>query len=193
MSGRPREFDETEVLDTAMDLFWEQGYEATGVAELSERCGIGRQSLYNAFGDKKALYMQALDRYSCERLGRLVEQLEGPGAPLDNVRALLDAWEANWEDPEFRGCLMVNSRAELGVRDPEIKVRLDRMLQKMEDAIYGALRRAQDLGELPPERDARALARTITITGQGLAVVGKVASSPTYARDVLATTRQLLE
>lgn len=193
MSGRPREFDEQAVLDTAMDLFWEQGYEATGVAELSERCGIGRQSMYNTFGDKKALYMQALNRYSCERLDEVIERLEAPGSPLANVHSLLDAWEANWEDPEFRGCLMVNSMAELGVRDAEIKARLDRMLQKLEDAIYTALRRAQEQGELAMDRDPRALARTITITGQGLAVVGKVASSPTYARDVLATTRQLLD
>lgn len=193
MSGRPREFDELAVLDAAMVLFWEQGYEATGIAELSDRCGIGRQSMYNAFGDKKALYMQALDRYSCERIGGIVDLLEAPGSPLDNVRALLDAWEEYWEDPEFRGCLMVNSMAELGVRDLEIKTQLDRMLQKMEDAIYNALHRAQERGELPADRDARALARTITITGQGLAVVGKVASSPTYARDVLATTRRLLD
>ncbi len=176
-----------------MDLFWEQGYGATGIAELSDRCQIGRQSMYNAFGDKKALFVQALDRYSCERLGMLIELLEAPGSPLGNVRALLDAWEANWSDPEFRGCLMVNSMAELGVRDAKIKARLDRMLQKMEDAIYTALRRAQEQGELSADRDPRALARTITITGQGLAVVGKVASSPTYARDVLATTRRLLE
>lgn len=193
MSGRPREFDELAVLDAAMVLFWEQGYEATGIAELSDRCGIGRQSMYNAFGDKKSLYLQALDRYSRERLGSLVDLLEAPGSPLDNVRALLDAWEANWEDPEFKGCLMVNSMAELGVRDLEIKTRLDRMLQQMEDAIYNALHRAQEQGELPVDRDARALARTITITGQGLAVVGKVASSPTYARDVLATTQRLLD
>ena len=193
MSGRPREFDEQAVLETAMDVFWEQGYEATGIAELSERCGIGRQSMYNAFGDKKALFDQALERYQRERIGHLVALLERPGSPLGNIDALLGMWEASWASEDGRGCLMVNSMAELGDRDPETRSKLDRMVQTIEDGLYRTLRRAQEAGELPAERDPRALARTITIAFQGLAVVGKVSSSPTYARDVLGTVRALLK
>lgn len=193
MSGRPREFDEHAVLETAMDVFWEQGYEATGIAELSERCGIGRQSMYNAFGDKKTLFDKALELYSRERIGQVVALLQRPGSPLDNVHALLDMWEASWAGEDGRGCLMVNTMAELGDRDPETRSRLDRMVQTIEDGLYRTLRRAQEAGELRSEHDARALARTMTITLQGLAVVGKVSSSPTYAADVLDTVRTLLE
>jgi len=176
-----------------MDVFWEQGYEATGIAELSERCGIGRQSMYNAFGDKKALFDQALERYERERIGHLVALLEKPGSPLGNIDSLLGMWEASWASEDGRGCFMVNSMAEMGDRDPETRSKLDRMVQTIEDGLYRTLRRAQEAGELPAERDPRALARTITITFQGLAVVGKVSSSPTYARDVLGTVRALLK
>jgi TetR/AcrR family transcriptional repressor of nem operon len=192
MSGRPREFDEKVVLDAAMDLFWERGYEATGIAELSERCGIGRQSMYNAFGDKHSLFEQALQCYARDRIGGLVAMLDAPGSPLANVNRVLDTWEQTWTEDEFKGCMMVNAIAELGERDPELTARLDTMLQSIEDAFYRALRRAQEEGELPLERDPRALARTITAVGQGMAVVSKVASSPTYAHDVLSVARQLL-
>ena len=193
MSGRPREFDEHAVLETAMDVFWEQGYEATGIAELSERCGIGRQSMYNTFGDKRTLFDQALELYRTERIGEVTALLDRPGSPVENIHALLDAWESSWASGDDRGCLMVNAMAELGDRDAETKSKLDRMVQTVEDALYRTLRRAQEVGDLPADRDARALARTITITGQGLAVVGKVSSSPTYAKDVLDTTRTLLK
>jgi len=192
MAGRPREFDETAVLDAAMDLFWEQGYEATCVAELSERCGIGRQSMYNTFGDKHALFELALERYRREKIGRVIGMLDAPGSPLANVEAVLDMWEESWENPGFKGCLMVNSIAELGVRDPELAPKLDTMLQSIEDGFYRALRRAQAEGEVPTERDPRALARAITALAQGMSVVGKVASSPTYASDVFSVTRQML-
>ena len=193
MTGRPREFDERAVLETAMDVFWEQGYEATGIAELSERCGIGRQSMYNAFGDKKALFDQALELYSKERLSQLTALLDQPGSPLENVHSLLNMWETAWDSDHGRGCLMVNTMAELGDRDAETRSRLDRMVQTIEDGLYRTLRRAQEAGELRSERDARALARTITISLQGLAVVGKVSSSPTYASDVIDTLRTLLQ
>ena len=192
MAGRPREFDETAVLDAAMDLFWEQGYEATCVAELSKRCGIGRQSMYNAFGDKHALFAQALERYRTERIGRVIGMLDAPGSPLANVEAVLDMWEQHWEDPAFKGCLMVNSIAELGVRDPELGPKLDTILQSIEDAFYRTLRRAQAEGEILADRDPRALARAVTALAQGMSVVGKVSSSPTYARDVFSVARQML-
>ena len=192
MAGRPREFDETAVLDAAMDLFWERGYEATCIAELSERCGIGRQSMYNTFGDKHALFDQALDRYRSQRIAKVVGMLDAPGSPLANVEAVLDMFEQSWDDRHRKGCLMVNSIAELGVRDPELGPKLDTMLQSIEDGFYRALRQAQAEGEIPAERDPRALARAITTLAQGMSIVGKVASSPTYAKDVFSVTRQLL-
>ena len=75
--GRPRAFDEEEVLDVAMRLFWEHGFDGTSMSELTEAMGINRRSVYAAFGNKEALFTAALERY-----------LAGPGAFVDKARAL---------------------------------------------------------------------------------------------------------
>ena len=75
-----------------MDLFWSQGYEATGMAELCDTMGLGRQSLYNTFGDKESLFCEALAQYRAKQLRPMVELLESPGSGLENVRQVLAAW-----------------------------------------------------------------------------------------------------
>ncbi len=117
MIGRPREFERDDVLDKAMQLFWSQGYEATGVAELCSHMGLGRQSLYNTFGDKEALFNEALRHYRKARLQPMVETLRGSGSGLQNVRRILDGWETAGAQMAQRGCLMANSIAEFGMRD----------------------------------------------------------------------------
>src|SRR5260370_4385768 len=80
--GRPRAFDEEEVLDVAMRLFWEHGFDGTSMSELTEAMGINRRSVYAAFGNKEALFTAALERY-----------LAGPGAFVEKARALPTARE----------------------------------------------------------------------------------------------------
>ncbi len=82
MKGRPREFDREEALGQAMDLFWSQGYEATGVADLCDRMGLGRQSLYNTYGDKESLFAEALEHYDRVQLQPMVDALESPGSVI---------------------------------------------------------------------------------------------------------------
>ena len=84
MIGRPREFERDDALDKAMQLFWLQGYEATGVADLCSHMGVGRQSLYNTFGDKESLFIEALRYYRKARLQPMVETLRGSGSGLQN-------------------------------------------------------------------------------------------------------------
>ena len=108
MTGRPREFERDEALDKAMDLFWSQGYEATGVAQLCAHMGVGRQSLYNTFGDKESLFTEALTRYKQLRLESMITGLRGPGSGLENVRRLLEGWDEASTDVAHKGCLMAN-------------------------------------------------------------------------------------
>ena len=85
--GRPREFDETEVLAAAIDCFWEHGYEATSTRELADRMGLTGASLYNAFGDKRTLYRRALDHYIETRFAERVRCLEGGLPPRQSIGA----------------------------------------------------------------------------------------------------------
>ena len=191
--GRPREFDREEALEQAMDLFWSQGYEATGMSALCDRMGLGRQSVYNAFGDKEALFAEALTHYRQKMLEPMIQRLSAPGSGLANIEQILDAWEerARCADSDH-GCLLVNSIAEFGMSEPRISKALALMLGEMEAAFYGALKRADEDGELAPGRDPRSLARLLTTVGQGLSTIGKVDPSGAFARDSIASVRALL-
>ena len=193
MSGRPREFERDEALDKAMDLFWSQGYEATGVAQLCDHMGVGRQSLYNTFGDKESLFAEALGRYRDLQLNRMVEMLRAPGSGLGNVRGVLTFWEESSSEVAHKGCLMANSIAEFGMREPRLSAELGSMLGEMEEAFTHALESARDDGELPEGRDPRRLARLFTTLGQGLATVGKLDPTGSFQRDAIASARALLE
>ena len=175
-----------------MDLFWSQGYEATGMSALCDQMGLGRQSVYNTFGDKETLFAEALSHYRQTMLRSMVELLDAPGSGLTNVETVLQMWEERAHSHASQGCLMANSMAELGMKEPKISTALAHMLSEMEAAFYRALKRAEQQGELPSGRDPRALARLLTTVGQGLSAIGKVDPSGAYARDAIASVRTLL-
>src|SRR5213083_2130783 len=94
MAGRPRGFDEAQVLSRAMELFWLKGYAATAIADLEEATGLGRQSLYGAFGDKRGLFEQVVEHYEQTVLRPgLHDVLEAPGSALGNLERVLGYWQ----------------------------------------------------------------------------------------------------
>jgi TetR/AcrR family transcriptional repressor of nem operon len=108
--ARPRTFDETEVLDRAVQLFWTHGYEGTSIADLEEATGLGRQSLYNAFGGKRQLFVRALDHYNA-RAAEGRRQFEGEG--LDALNAFLsNTVDFITGDGARRGCFLTKARLE---------------------------------------------------------------------------------
>ena len=189
--GRPREFNRETALEQAMELFWSQGYEATGMSALCDQMGLGRQSVYNTFGDKESLFAEALTHYGRTMLRSMIELLDSPGSGLANVETVLEMWSERAHS-HSEGCLVANSIAEFGMKDLKISKALAGMLAEMEAAFYRALKRAEEDGELPAGRDPRALARLLTTVGQGLSAVGKVDPSGAYAQDTVASVRALL-
>ena len=190
MAGRPRQFDRDQVLDKAIVLFWQQGFEATGIAQLSDTLGIGRQSLYGTFGDKRGLYVAAVKRYSDENIGLLRQQLAAPGRALEHLHAILDGWAARAGEKGYCGCFLANSCSELGTRDPEVAVLLQRNLARMADALQAGIERAQAEGDIDKETNAQALARALVNTAQGLSTASKV--DPAFAGDTIDQVRRLL-
>src|SRR5688500_14520493 len=154
MAGRPRSFDPERVLDQAMLLFWQRGYTATGVAELELATGLGRQSLYGAFGDKRALFDKVVERYFQQVLKPgLIDVLDGIDSPRTargDLEHIFQQWEALAVSSDFNGCLVGNSVAELGLHDAELAEVLKRKLRLVEDAFCRNLTRAQKLGEVSP-------------------------------------------
>ena len=179
------QFDRQHVLASAMDLFWEQGYEATGMTQLLEHVGIGRQSFYNTFGDKRSLYIEALENYGSSCVNDAITLLEAPGSPLGNVRKLCKAWEEEARDPSFRGCMFGNAAAEFGRDDPAIAKCIEAGFDRAEKAFREAFERAKEAGEIPKGTNTRDLARAFVCTAQGLAVMGQI------REDKLAFTRSV--
>lgn len=194
MAGRPRNFDEEQVLDQAMFLFWKNGYEATGIADLEQATGLGRQSLYGAFGDKRALFLRTVDRYF-ERIIQpyVIDVLDAPGSGRANLERIFEQWQSAAEASEFQGCLVGNSVPEFGAKDREMSDILRRKLELMEAAFVRALKRAQQAGEVNPAMDTRGTARSLLTIAQGLAVVARVNREPSFVSGVLHAARRLLD
>ncbi|MER5737439.1 MULTISPECIES: helix-turn-helix domain-containing protein [unclassified Streptomyces] len=193
--ARTKEFDPGAALRAALDLFWARGYEATSMADLVEHLGIGRASIYATFGNKHELYLKALDRYLETRDPGLVEELSAPGPALPAVRALVRrfATEASTEGERLTGCFVTNSAAELAPRDPAVARRVELSWEQVETLLHAALARARAQGELPADRDPRALSRMLLVLLQGIRVVGKASADPARVRDAAEEALRLLD
>lgn len=156
--ARPKEFDRDAVLDRAVELFWTRGYEATSIGDLVEHLGIGRQSLYDTFGDKHALYVTALDRYRERGNSIITGALAKPG-PLrrqvrDLLRSIIDATVETG-----RSCMLLNAAAERCPRDADVRDRFCASAEQIEEAFVRRFQRAKEDGELDKSRECRPLAR----------------------------------
>lgn len=176
--GRPRRFDRDEVLDQVVELFWTQGYEATGMAEISGATGLNKSSLYNTFGSKDALLEEALGRYLDTRLGMIGEVLTDGVAGLDDLEVMFALqWEEMCGDSAGRGCLAVNTATELGLRAESVRVLSERFRSGLLSALRAALGRAGELGEIDPTM-IDSYAETIMAFTLALAVVVRSGAGP---------------
>ncbi|MER5225973.1 TetR/AcrR family transcriptional regulator [Streptomyces flaveus] len=193
--ARTKEFDPDAALQSALELFWRRGYEATSMADLVEHLGIGRASIYATFGNKHDLYLKALDRYGETRDPAIVRELSQPGPALPAVRAMVRrfAAEAADEIERLNGCFVTNTAAELGPHDTAAARRVELSWQHIETPLHSALVRAQAQGELPEDRDPRALARMLLVLMQGMRVVGKASTDPARVRDAAEQALALLD
>jgi TetR/AcrR family transcriptional repressor of nem operon len=190
---RPREFDVDAALRAAMTTFWERGYEGASLSDLTAATGVGRQSLYLAFGDKRALYLAALDRYRELFQAPLLDALRAGGDVRAVLRsALLSLVDGSCGPPE-RGCLLVNAATERGGHDEEVRRRVAAAFQALEDALVEALDVAAAAGTLHAGRDHRSLARLLCATIQGLRVVAAAGTDPRALGDTVDTALSVLD
>src|ERR1700720_1538385 len=123
LMARPREFDREEALERATGVFWAKGFASTSTDDLLTAMGIGRQSLYNAFQDKRALYLEALERYQRTTTAGHLQRLNGAASPIAGVKALLLGLISDTDDNRALGCMGVGAICEFGSTDPEIDSR----------------------------------------------------------------------
>ena len=178
--GRPKEFDPDIAVDQAMEVFWRKGFASTTPQDLVDELGIGKGSLYNAFGSKQALFERALRRYRDVQVAALTEVLEQPGRPVkERIRTALEALvEADLADPGRRGCMAVNSAIEFGGVDKDVAEVVRDNADRAELAFRAAREEGQRAGEISPDVDARTTASLLLNTVFGMRVVGKTAEGP---------------
>ncbi len=192
--ARQKEFNREEVLQKAMEVFWSRGYGAASIQDLVKHMGINRQSLYDTFGDKHGLYLQALDRYRQVEGHRLIELLERPGSVKKSIRQLFgEVVEKALSDCEHRGCFMSNATSELAGRCKETASRTCSNMTATEEAFYRALVRGAKEGEIKGVRDPRATARFLYCILQGLVLVAKGRQDRKVLNDVVKVTLSLID
>jgi TetR/AcrR family transcriptional regulator, transcriptional repressor for nem operon len=192
--ARHKEFDRDEALQKAMEVFWTRGYEAASIQDLVANMGINRQSLYDTFGDKHALFLQALDRYQDVETRKLFDLLERPGSVKKSLQQLFaTVVEGSVCDGARRGCLMGNAMSELAGRCKATAARTGRNMEAVEGAFYRALVRGKKNGELKGVRDTRAVARFLYSSFQGLVLMAKAKSDRKTLEDVVKVTLSVID
>ena len=192
--ARHKEFNRDEALHKAMEVFWARGYEAASISDLVEHMGINRQSLYDTFGDKHALYLQALDRYREVEGRRVFELLERPGSVKQALRQLFQGVvERSVCDGQRRGCFVGNAMSELAGRCKETAAKACSNMVAAEEALYRALLRGKQAGEIKGGRDLRAVARFLYSSLQGLQLMAKATQDRKALEDVVKVTLSVLD
>jgi len=183
--GPDKQFDPESALDKAMELFWEKGYAATSLNELLATMKIGRKSLYDTFGNKRALYIKALDRYSQTVVSEIHRALNNPErSALANVRTVMRNIAAENCKPMSSGCLLGVSMAQFRTDDTEMAAVLRKHVQRVERAYYKAFAKAQADGELKPTTNVQNLARLFMSAHQGLTLIGRVTETQALPRGI---------
>jgi TetR/AcrR family transcriptional repressor of nem operon len=172
--ARPREFDEQEAVDRAVDVFWERGYAGTSTRDLSRELTLNPSSLYGAFGDKHGLYLRALDRYAATEGTALRAAATGDGPVVEVLRRWLHGViDGLCDDPGGRGCLMVNALTEVGSRDAQTRDRAQAAFDGIRAALTSALCRGREAGEVGGDVDPEAAAELLLNVLLGLKVQGR--------------------
>jgi TetR/AcrR family transcriptional regulator, transcriptional repressor for nem operon len=192
--ARPREFDAEVALESAMELLWSKGYEATSLDDLCKVTGLSRSSFYATFGSKRKLLLRSVDRYVERRVPSLIETLARPIPVHDAFAALLgDFIDRIVAGSGRRGCFLGNCAAELPRGDRGALTQVRQGLGRTEAVFREALARAKARGELQPKADVDALARFLTAGIQGLRLVGKVNPDRSVLEDIAATMLRCLK
>ena len=167
-------FDLDDATDRAIAVFWNKGYEATSMADLTSAMGINKGSLYNAFGSKKALFTRALLQYDRENRQAGLAQLEAMDAPVESVRVLFDTLIAESEaDTEKKGCLLVNTALELPHHDDDIKIIVTAGLGDLQAFFQRIIVSGHNKGEIPASVDPGETAEALLSLVIGLRVLAR--------------------
>ena len=185
---RPRQFDEEHVLAAVQAAFWDKGYAGTSLEDLLAASGLGKGSLYGAFGDKRSLFLRVLREYDEANDRMLRTRLEQADRAIDVIRGFVTgpAGDPGGEQAR-RGCLLANTAMELSVSTSEVAAEARRSYAATTAVLIDAIRRAQREGDITPRVDPDGAAHAVLAGQLGLIVLGRVGQDPA-ALSIMAET-----
>jgi len=191
---RQREFDVDQALDAAMQLFWEKGYEATSLSDLTSAMGIQRPSIYATFGDKKELFEAALRRYTSAHAAGVRAKLQHHSSAKEAFRVFFEGMvEEEYAGGGSRGCFCINTMVELAPHDAKFEI-LTREHEMYLAAIFQeTIEKGLQSGELQDVLDAKALAQTLVVSWIGLTVMMKARPERSFADHSVKTILSLVK
>lgn len=191
--ARPREFDEDAVLDVAIGCFWKRGYQATSIRDLIDETGITGASLYNAFGDKRALFGRVFDRYVEETVAARIRRCERlpPREAISTFFA--EVLKRSLTDREHKGCMIVNSALDVAPHDPDFRITISAVLVRIEQFFLAHVREGQADGTIGRAVSAENLARQLLGALMGLRVLARVRPERALLEGIVTTALRALD
>ncbi|MEO5889165.1 MAG: TetR/AcrR family transcriptional regulator [Ferruginibacter sp.] len=191
--ARSKEFIREDILDKAIELFSSRGYNGSSMEDVTNHTGLSRSSLYDTFGDKRGLYIAALERYRSQASGDLIALANNSTDAMQTIKKIFSLIiSGSLDDEFFKGCFMINSTVELAPHDKEIGNMVAFNMQAVEDALYKLIKRGQDAGQLTLKHNARSIARFLFNTISGLRVAAKAGAGKKVFEDILKVTLSVL-
>jgi TetR/AcrR family transcriptional regulator, transcriptional repressor for nem operon len=184
--ARPKEFDRDVAVDRAMAVFWSKGYAATSTDDLLAAMKIGRQSMYDTFGDKRCLYVEALERYQLKSVAGHIKRLRSTASPLAGIKALVTGVIALDRATRERGCMGVGAICEFGSADGELVALRGKSGAMLHQALIERMLDAQSAGEIGKSADIERAARFVQTMMLGLQVAARAGESARTLRDMAA-------
>ncbi len=184
--ARPKEFDQEKALRKAIRLFSQQGFAATSTDELMRVMNVGRQSMYDTFGDKRALFLKALEVYVTGSVHSINFELERPGSAISAIQGALVTFAERKDLSSAEGCMGLNAIGEFGQRDAEV-TRITRKAARLHrQTLMRVLTRAKNQREISSDADLESMADFFESTLAGIRMAAKAGKSRRALRNMAA-------
>ena len=192
--GRTKQYDRTELLDRAVELFRRQGFNGTSTAQLVEELGVNRKSMYAEFGSKQQLFEATLEHYNAKHLTNVLAPIEDPEAGVDAIRqAFTDYASASEGWFHGRGCLMCNTAVERGALDPASGRYVAAYLDRITRGFRNALENGRRAGDLDAAADLNELAAFLTTALIGVAACIRAEAPPEQVHAAARVATRVLD
>lgn len=174
MAGRPRLLNEDQMLEKALELFWENGYEATSMEDLLDCMGLNKGSLYHVFGSKRELFLKTLEFFGKKSQQDIKRKIQAAESPIEGIKNFFFEVASSSRGLHEKGCFMGNTISELAGIDKPLKDKAIQNLKNMEDIFFHHIEKAKKTKELKTGEDSRVIARYLVNLWNGINITRRI-------------------